>query len=316
MPPGCCGGSLRAASAVDPRRLRPCRHAIDVVGAEGQRDLRKLGPVPLPVHLDVVDRHQQARQRHQVHVVVPGRRCEAARLARQRREHVDGRMRLNERRHSRQQRRTVGLGRTVHREPGDGQPDGCRRIDRRCRATRSASTGASATAARPGLLERGQPGDSGFLVTRDQPRCRPSENAVTGTAPAAATTADTAATACEGRQVCPTIRISPGLPSHAARPASRVLEGDIGDAHEGHLRAVAAPANLVGRHAETEQVARVEQAPHARGPSATRRQAGAPAVAQLKSSSSYRTCVVGRNFSSPLRSVRGDSATAPTPSDR
>ena len=110
------------------------------------------------------DRHQQARQRHQVHVVVPGRRREAAGLARQRREHVDGGIRLDERRDPREQRRTIGLGGTVHREPRDRQA-AVAAASSDASGDRSPSTGASATADKPGLLQRRQPRDSGGAVT-------------------------------------------------------------------------------------------------------------------------------------------------------
>ena len=52
-PRGCCGGSPRAARGGALRsRLVLRRHAVHVVGADGQRDLRELRAVERPVHLD------------------------------------------------------------------------------------------------------------------------------------------------------------------------------------------------------------------------------------------------------------------------
>ena len=47
-----------AATAV--RRFVRRRHSIDIVSTEGESDLRELGAVPLPVHLDV--RHFRSGQ--------------------------------------------------------------------------------------------------------------------------------------------------------------------------------------------------------------------------------------------------------------
>ena len=56
------------------------RHVVDVVGADGQRDLRELRAVERPVHLDRRNvRHHVPRDRDRLHVVVARRRRCAAR---------------------------------------------------------------------------------------------------------------------------------------------------------------------------------------------------------------------------------------------
>ena len=59
-PRGCCRGSLRAGCAASQDARIDRRHAVDVVGADGQRDLRELRAIERPVDLDGVDVRQRA----------------------------------------------------------------------------------------------------------------------------------------------------------------------------------------------------------------------------------------------------------------
>ena len=97
----------RAAAALGRLVLR--RHGVDVVGADGQRDLRELRAVERPVHLDrrhVVD--DQARERDVLHVVVAGGRRGRVDAARQRRERADDGDRALQRGDRLEQRQRIG----------------------------------------------------------------------------------------------------------------------------------------------------------------------------------------------------------------
>ena len=123
-------GARRRPSLVSSSR----RHAVDVVGADGQRDLRELRAVERPVDLDrrdVVD--DQPRQRDALHVVVAGRRHGRIDRARQRRERADDADVVLQLGDLLEQRGSVGRRQLVDREPRQREAGDVDLLDRAAR---------------------------------------------------------------------------------------------------------------------------------------------------------------------------------------
>ena len=166
-----------------------------------------------------------------------------------------------------------------------GRPDGRRAPGTTPRGDCSTSTGASATAARPARLN-GSSQRPRWRRLASPLRGRPSENAVTGTAPAAAPTADTAATAWSrsaGEPDNPNLA-GAALPARPHRPAALRRAATSAT----RTKVTCAPCrrrrSSSAAMPEAEQVARVEQRRLVGACTAARRQAGAPAAVQWKSS--------------------------------
>ena len=119
----------RAAAAFAGFVLR--RHAIDIVGADGERDLCELRTVERPVHLDrrdVVD--NQPRQGDGLHVLEPCRGCGRVDAPRERRERADdgdGALQVG---HRLQQRHRIGRRNLLHRQPREREAGDVDLLDR------------------------------------------------------------------------------------------------------------------------------------------------------------------------------------------
>ena len=213
---------LRSTSSTVVRR-RPSvsssigRHAIEIVGAKGQRDLRELRAVQRPVHLDVrVTDGSASRASATIRTSsYPVVGLSTGLLARQRRDGLHGREpRRRATAQLNHQRRLASPAGLLQRQAADGER---RRRGSACSAAARfarRSTGASAMASRPAAFSCPSTSASG-APRRELDRCRP-----------ARTPTATRARRAPSRSTCATASSSVGQASrnsNFARPRPDLL---------------------------------------------------------------------------------------------
>ena len=245
------GGADVAANLFERRAAPPLgrlvfrRHRVDIVGADGERDLRELGSVQRPVHLNrrhVV--HDDPRQRHALHIVVAG--ASARRSSSRRGSGANARMTATARCSSAtafSSGRRIGRRRLMHGQARERQPGDIHFLDRPPRILQAIERrfGDQLEAGGAQLFEQRSQRDA---VARGQRL--PDRRAKTRrpTLPCAcAITCRTRSTAAARVAGAPTIRTSPAAGGNRHR-RTRVGR-NVGDADKGRVQRV--PLRGAGR---------------------------------------------------------------------
>ena len=206
-PRGCCRESLRADCAACRAPRIDGRHAVDVVGADRQRDLRELRPVERPVHLDRrMFGSEQPRQRDGLHVVVAGRR----RGDRQRRGSGAKARKpptACAARHARARSATTDRSRPIlHGQPQHQEPALPRRSNRLCRIVEQIERRPRRSPSSPASLQPRRQASSAIAAS---PRDRATRSRTAASYRPARASARTARHAASSEPGVPTMRNSP-----------------------------------------------------------------------------------------------------------